>query len=129
MYTQIKNTSVAAYDIETDKFLGVAHFTLTMSVEQALLDWMNYGIVPRTLVMVESSFQPSENYVPIVPNETYRQRGIVKASVKDDNTGKWEPVTAHITYNWRTRSREPGNVFSSIEFSNIRTEGMVSIGH
>ncbi|HWP51627.1 MAG TPA: hypothetical protein VN626_08020, partial [Clostridia bacterium] len=123
MYTQIRNPSVTVYDFKTDKYLGEARFKPTLSAEKSLLDWINYGISPRSLVMVESSFQPSENYVPIVPNETYHQRGIFKAVVKDGNSGKWVPAEANITYDWRSRSPEPGNYLSSVEFSNVKTNG------
>ncbi len=127
MYTQIINPSVAAYSAETDKFLGDARFKLTLSVEQALLDWMNYGISPKSLIMVQSSFAPSENYVPITPNTIYHQRGIFRAMMKDNDTGKWVPVEAQITYDWRSRTPEPGNFISSVEFSNIKAEKAIDI--
>lgn len=127
MYTQIINPSIAVYDPETDKFLGDGRFKLTLSAEQALLDWMNYGISPKSLVMVESSFVPSEDYVPITPNMTYHQKGIFRALMKDEDTGKWVPVEARITYDWRSRSPEPGNFASSVEFNNIKVDSPISI--
>lgn len=127
MYTQMINPSVAAYDAATGKFIGDEHFKLTDSAEQSLLDWMNYGISPKSLVIVESSFEPSENYTPITPNRTYHQQGVFKALVKDEDTGKWVPVEAHITYDWRSRSPEEGNLISSVEFSNIKVNRPIDI--
>ncbi len=127
MYTRMINPSVAAYDPATGKFIGDAYFKLTHSAEQALLDWMNYGISPKSLIMVESRFEPSENYTPITPNSTYPQRGVFKALAKDEDTGKWVPVEAHITYDWRSRSPEPGNFISGVEFSNIKPDRDIGI--
>ena len=127
MYTQIINPSVAAYDAETGLFLGDARFRLTSSAEQALLDWLNYGIVPKSLVMVQSYFEPSEHYIPIPPNTIYHQKGIARAMARDENIGVWVPVEGRVTYDWRSRSSEPGNFISSIEFSNIGIDGPIEI--
>lgn len=127
MYTQIINPSVAAYDVQTGEFLGDARFKLTLSAEQALLDWANYGITPKSLVMVQSSFEPSEHYTPITPNKTYHQKGPFRALMKDEDTGRWVPVESYITYDWRSRSPEAGNFISSVEFSNIKAERPIGL--
>lgn len=124
MFTQLINPSVDAYDFETGKFIGEARFTPTEAAERALLDWINYGVAPRSLVMLNSDFQPSENYVPIVPNETYHQKGIFRALLKEGDSGEWVPIEAHITYDWRSRSPEPGNFISSVEFDNLTVDMM-----
>lgn len=126
VYTQIINPSVAAYDAETGLFLGDARFRLTSSAEQALLDWLNYGIVPKSLVMMQSYFEPSEHHTPITPNTIYHQKGIARAMARDENIGVWVPVEGRVTYDWRSRSSEPpGNFISSIEFSNIGIDGPI----
>ena len=127
MYTQIINPSIAVYDPETDKFLGDGRFKLTPSAEQALLDWMNYGISPKSLIMVASSFEPSEDYMPVTPNEPYHQKGVFRALMKDEDTGKWVPVEARLTYDWRARTPQPGNFASSIELSNIKVDSPINI--
>ena len=118
--TRLINPSVDAYNTETGVFLGEARFTPTQEAEQSLLDWINYGIKPKSLLMLESNFEPSEQYSPIIPNQTYRQNGIFRALVKDGSSGRWFPVEARITYDWRTRSVEPGLHFNSVEFDNIQ---------
>ncbi|MEA4993331.1 hypothetical protein SDC9_90378 [bioreactor metagenome] len=120
VFTQLINPSVDAYNYETGVFLGEARFTPTLEAEKALLDWMNYGIKPKSLLMLESNFEPSEQYTPITPNQTYHQKGIFRALVKDGSSGRWFPVEARITYDWRTRSVEPGLHFNSVEFDNIQ---------
>lgn len=125
MYTQTRDTSVDAYDFETNAFIGKATFSPTISAENSLLNWMNHGITPNTLTMVRSNFQPSENYVTITPNETYHQRGIFRMMIKDGNIDKWIQVEVPITYDWKSRSPEPGNYINSVEFSNIKQEGPI----
>lgn len=120
VFTQLINPSVDVYNIETGVFWGEARFTPTQEAEQALLDWINYGIKPKSLLMLESNFEPSEQYSPIIPNQTYRQNGIFRALVKDGSSGRWFPIEARITYDWRTRSVEPGLHFNSVEFDNIQ---------
>lgn len=129
MFTRILNLSIDAYDFNTGKFIGEARFAPTQAAEGALLNWINYGVSPPSLVMLESSFQPSENYIPIVPNETYHQKGVFKALLKEGDSGEWFPIEAHVTYDWRSRSPEPGNFISSVEFSNIKVDGEVKIGY
>ena len=124
MFTRLINPSVDAYDIKTGQFIGEARFTPTAQSEQALLNWINYDAPLRSLVMLDSDFQPSENYVPIVPNETYHQRGIFRALVQDQDSGVWLPIEAHGTYDWRSRSAEPGNFLSSVEFDNVKVSSI-----
>lgn len=127
MFTRLINPTVDAYNIETGEFIGEARFTPTEESEKGLLDWINYGIPPQSLVMLESNFVPSENYVPIVPNRTYHQKGIFRALLKEGDTGKWVPIEAWITYDWRTRSTEGKYYFSSVEFDSIKVDRMVRI--
>jgi len=129
MFTQIINPSVDAYDFYTGEFIGEARFTPTEAAEKSLLDWINYGSPPKLLVMLESSFNPSENYVPIIPNKTYHQKGIFRALLNDRDSGQWIPIEAHITYDWRSRSSEHGNYISSVEFDNVKIDGMVKISY
>lgn len=126
MYTQTRDTSVEAYDFETNAFIGKARFSPTISAQNSLLNWFNYGVIPKMLTMVSSNFQPSENYVPIIPNETYHQRGILRTMVKDANINKWIRLEVPISYDWKSRSPEPGYFISSVEFSNIKQEGPIA---
>ena len=120
VFTRLINPSVDAYNYDTGVFLGEARFMPTLESERALLDWINYGIKPKSLLMLESNFKPSEQYIPIVPNQTYHQKGIFRALLKDGSSGRWFPIEARITYDWRTRSVEPGLHFDSVEFDNIK---------
>lgn len=120
MYNKITNPVVYTFDSETNKFLGEARFELTASAEEKLLNWFNYRIPFDSLVMINSDFQPSENYVPIIPNKIYHQKGIFKALLTQEDTGIKVPIEVRVSYDWKSRSVEPGNYISSVEFSNIK---------
>lgn len=125
MYSEISNTRVDAYDFDTGEYIGEARFIPTPKAEMDLLNWLNYGILPKSMVMVNSDFRPSEYYKPIKPNKTYHQRGIFRALVKEKDTGVWEPIELRVTYDWRSRSPEPGNFISSVEFLNFKIDSML----
>jgi len=122
LYTKITSPSVYAYDIDTNTYLGEAKFELTPESEKALLNWVNYRIPIESLVMVSSDFMPSADYSPIVPNRTYHQQGILRGLFTEDNRGVEVPIEMRITYDWRSRSIEPGNYLSSVEFSHIQIQ-------
>lgn len=127
MYTKITNPSVDVYDGKTNQFLGEARFELTSEAEQELLNWINNRVPFRSLIMLNSDFQPSENYVPIVPNKTYHQKGIFRALLTEGDTGKKIPVEIRGTYDWRARSVEPGTFLSSVEYSNVKIDEIEKI--
>ena len=83
MFTQITNPSVMAYDAATGKFWGEARFDLTEEAERSLLNRINYGVPLGPLVMLNSDFEPSSDYIPIIPNRTYHQNGIFYALLTD----------------------------------------------
>ncbi len=120
LYSQITNPSVIAYDAATGDFLGEARFTLTQQAEKALLDWVNYRVPIPSFVVVDSTFVPSDKYVPIIPNRTYHQEGIFRALFTRTDTGQKVPIEMRGTYDWRTRSVDPGTDVESAEFSNIK---------
>lgn len=120
LYSQITNPSVTAYDAATGAFLGETKFTLTREAEKALLDWVNFRVPIPSLIVVDSVFVPSDKYVPIIPNKIYHQEGIFRALVTRIDTGQKVPIEMRGTYDWRTRSVDPGTNVESAEFSNIR---------
>ena len=73
MYTKITNPSVVAYDAATNTFLGEARFDLSPAAEEALLAWINYGSPIESFVVLNSDFEPSDEYVPIIPNHIIKR--------------------------------------------------------
>lgn len=122
MYTQIINPSVTAYDAATGKFLGEAQFELTEEAEKALLAWVNYRVPIPPFVVLNSDFEPSDEYIPIIPNQTYHQKGIFRGLFTQSDTGMRVPIEMRGTYDWRARSVEAGNFVRSAEYSNIKMD-------
>lgn len=120
IYSQITNPSVAAYDAATGEFLGEARFKLTPEAEKALLDWANYRAPIPQFVVLDSDFEPSDKYTPIVPNKTYHQNGIFRALLTQADTGRKIPIEMRGTYDWRARSVEAGNFVRSADYSNVK---------
>jgi len=122
MYSQIINPVVDAFDYESGKFLGEARFDLTTEAEKSLLDWVNYRIPIKSFVVLNSDFEPSDNYVPIIPNQTYHQKGIFRALFEQEDTGIKVPIEMRGTYDWRARSVEAGTFIRSADYSNINMD-------
>jgi len=119
MYTRIINPVVDAFEYETGKFLGQARFELTPEAEKGLLGWVNYRIPIKPFIVLNSDFEPSDNYVPIIPNQTYHQKGIFRALFVQEDTGIKIPIEMRGTYDWRARSVEAGTFIRSADYSNI----------
>lgn len=122
MYTQLRNPCLDAYDVQTGKFIGEARFRPTKEAEKSILDWINYGIQPKSLIMLDSDFQPAEQCQPITPHKIYHQKGIFKALLKEKGTNEWVPIKVYVTYDWRSRTTEQGNFIRSVEFENVKID-------
>ena len=129
MYTQIVNPAVDAFNYDTGKFLGEARFDLTPEAEKALLDWVNYRIPIESFIVLNSDFEPSDAYVPIIPNQIYHQKGIFRALFKQEDTGKLVPIEMRGTYDWRARSVEAGTFIRSADYSNIMMDPSQEISY
>lgn len=127
MYTKITSPSVVAYDAATNTFLGEARFDLSPAAEEALLAWINYGSPIESFVVLNSDFEPSDEYVPIIPNQTYHQKGIFRALLTQEDTGVRVPVELRGSYDWRARSVEGGDFVRSAEYSNIKMDQLQKI--
>lgn len=121
MFVKISNPSVDAYDSNTNRYIGEARFDLTQEAERELLNWINGRTSIKPFTIVNSNFRPSTEYVPIIPNKTYHQKGIFRAVLTDD-TGMQIPVEARVTFDWRSRSVDPNEFIRSAEYSNIKIE-------
>lgn len=119
MYSRIINPSVDVFDSETGEFLGQARFELPPDAEKALLNWVNYRVPIQSFNVINSDFEPSDAYVPIIPNRIYHQQGIFRGLFVQEDTGHSVPVEIRGSYDWRARSVEAGTFIRSAEYSNV----------
>lgn len=119
MYSRIINPTVDAFDFDTGEFLGEARFELTPEAEKTLLDWVNYRVPIQSFNVINSDFEPSDAYVPIIPNRTYHQQGIFRGLLVQSDTGRSVPVEMRGSYDWKARSVEAGTFIRSAEYSNV----------
>lgn len=122
MYTQIIDPIVDAYDYDTGKFIGEARFELTPEAEKSLLNWVNYRIPVKPFIVLNSDFEPSDAFIPIIPNQTASQKGIFHALFRQGDTGTLVPIEMRGSYDWTARSVEPGTFIRSAEYSNIQMD-------
>lgn len=91
------------YDGERNKLIGTAIFTLTTIAEQKLLQLVNHGIKPSSLILMNLNlYQPAKNYIP--PNNSnysYERKGIIYELFTESETGRDTPVSIQMKYKTR----------------------------
>ena len=125
MYDKDTNLVNELYDGKTGQFLGYATFGKAQPEEEKILKWINYGSIPESLILLDSEIKPTtENYVPPKLTEKISRKGILHASLRDENSGVFIPVEIQFTFDVRGRSQKNKNLyqFNSVEYSNIKVE-------
>lgn len=127
MYVSITNTSLHVFDRDTGSYIGRAQFVLPAESERALLDLVNYGRVPETLVLLDVAlYHPSRSYVPPKPFQTYRRDSILSAILYDVDSGRQTPVEIRLRYDLRTKALVSGDFcyYEAAELSNFSVPGI-----
>lgn len=127
MFIEIIQPNVEIYDGETNKFIGEATYVLPPESEQALLDLINNGIAPTSLLLLdENIYRPARDYIPPIPYKKYKRNGIFHAQVIDSLTGERVPVTIHMRYDAIIRGDLTENpyFYDSVEYSNILVDSI-----
>lgn len=127
MFTKITNPEIFIYDGETGEPIAQTKFSLSVDAEKALLDLVNYNIVPYRLLLLNLRFQPTEHYIPPSLDKPVKRSGVIKGLFTEAYSGGLEPVEIHIKYDARARGNLTGNeyFFDSVEYSNIELEEVV----
>ena len=129
MYDKVTNLVNEVYDGKTGKFLGYATFGMPQPEEDKILKLINYGRVPESLILLDAEINPTaENYIPPKIIEKLSRKGVLRASLRDENSGDFIPVEIQLTFDVRGRSRQGKNLyqFDSVEYSNIK---VVRVSH
>lgn len=121
MFDQISNPSIDIYNGINGQFVGEASFTLTEESEKALLQLVNYNVMPEKLTLMNLDFyQPSENYSPPTTTAPIQRASIIRAIFRDSVNGFQVPYEIRMRY--LVRARDPGinpYFFTSVEYTNI----------
>lgn len=99
MFDRILNPSSEVFDGITGDYIGRAHFSLTSEAEKNMLDYLNYGIVPKSLILFDVDIgETSKNYA--VPELFQKNRRVAAfhAAARDEDSGMYLPFVIHVTY-------------------------------
>lgn len=130
MYTSIRNPRITIYNGATKELIGAANFKLTPEAEKALLQLVNYGKVPASLLILDIElFRPAKGYLPPRPFEAYKREGIINALFFESDTGEEIPIEIRIKYTARARSSKPDNLYfyNSVDFGDIEVDSVREI--
>jgi len=122
MYDRIVNTSLDVFDRDTGNYIGKARFVLPAESEKALLDLINFGKIPKQLVLIDVSlYNPSKSYVLPEAFQVYRRNSILNAALRDTDSGEQMPVEIRLKYDARVKAHPLGPLFyfDAVELFNL----------
>ena len=110
MYNEMICTNMQIFDNETGDYIGAAHFELAPWEEKKLLELLNYGNVPQTLLLSNVEFiQSNDDYIPPDPFAKIRRKGVLNAVINDRYSGAHIPVEMQMKYTRMARSNRKGD--------------------
>lgn len=122
MYDKITNTNLNVFSAPTREYVGKFNFVLSSEAESKLLDLLNYGKVPNSLIILDATlYSPPSSYTPPEPFRKYRREGIFSAVAGESSSGAEVPFDIRMRYDMRARVNPAGNLYyyDSMELSNI----------
>lgn len=127
MFTKIVNPTLEVYNVNSGQYLGTATFELPPQEEKKILNLLNYGIQPSTVLVVNADlyFSPKD-FVPPSIYETLNLKGLFKADFEELYSKKNIPFEIIATFDFQARSVIPKDqyYFVSGQFSNINIESI-----
>lgn len=122
MYDRVAAPRVDIYDGITNEYYGRSIFPVTASIENSLLQIVNYEGIPKAMVFQDATFLPaSKDYVPPGLYEKVRRNGIARAAFRDANSHLWVLIEIYMNFDSQVR----GNLlddkyhFDSVEYTDI----------
>ncbi len=127
LFSKITNPEIFIYDGETGEPISQTQFSLSLEAERALLDLVNYNIIPPRLLLLDLKFKPAQNYIPPSLSGPVKRIGVIKGLFTDAYSGELIPVEIRIRYDARARGNLQGGAyfFDSVEYSNIELEEVI----
>lgn len=129
MFNQISNLTIDIFNETGTQFIGEAQFELPKEAESALLNLINYGKKPESLMLQDIDFyRPSGAYVAPDISKPLRQAGIIKAIISDTANGFEVPIEIDLNYDAIARhSGANPYFFDSVDFSNITVNSIKAL--
>ena len=127
MFDRVATPHIYIYDGKTNKFYGRGTFSVTPSVESALLGMVNNAIIPISIMLQSVTFNPaSSEYVPPGVFETLPRNGVIHADLRDANSKLWTHVRFYLKFDSLTRGKLTGDkyYFDSVEYTNITIQNI-----
>lgn len=122
MFDKIINPSSDVFDPDTGHYIGKAHFSFSGEAEKALLDYLNHGLVPKSLTLQDVDIEAvSGGYTVPVAYEKNRRAAALYAVARDQASGLNLPFILRLKYVTLPRGNLSGNMYhaDSVEFSDI----------
>lgn len=125
VFDKVVTPRIDIYNGTTNEYLGRAIFSITPSVESALLGMINNATIPKSIVLQDVTFFPSSSrYVPPGVFVKYPRNGIIHAEFRDANSKLWIPVDIYMNFDAQARGNISGDKyhFDSVEYTNIEIQ-------
>ncbi|MBP1737289.1 MAG: hypothetical protein H6Q60_1170 [Oscillospiraceae bacterium] len=129
MFVKITDPTMSVYD--SGHLIGTARFTLSPDSEAALLDLVNYGVTPKSLIFLNVDFyQPTEYYNPPHQIEPVKRKGILRAVFTSD-TKELSTIEIRFSFDAIPRGIRTGDryYFDSIGYYNIQVESIDEVNY
>jgi len=123
MVNRILKVNSDVFDANTGNFIGKAQFEMPSDSEHELLDYINYNIVPHSMVLLDVNiYEPSENYAAPEPFQSNQRAAVLYGVARDQDSGAQMPFELHLKYSTVARGNLSENVYhaDSIQLSNIK---------
>ena len=110
------------FDAQTGSMIGKAHFEMPPDSEQELLDYINYNVVPASMLLLDVNiYDPSKHYTAPEPFQINQRVAVLYGKARDRDSKARIPFEMHLKYNTVARGNLSGDVYhaDSIQLSNI----------
>jgi len=132
MFSKITNPIMDIYDSENRGIIGEASFALTSDAERQLIQLVNYGIPPKSLILLNFEFyQLTEGYTPPNLSKLPRQSGVLRAVFTDTDIAEHVPIEIRLEYDARVRGKIAANAnfYNSVELYNIDIQSIMQVDY
>ena len=122
MVNRISNVESDVFDARTGSYLGKARFELPPESEQELLDYINYNIIPNSMVLLDVNlYDPADDYSAPEPFQLNQRIAVLHGVARDQDSRVQMPFELRLKYRTISRGNLSQNIYhaDSIQLSDI----------